>query len=266
MPSFVTVFDLNEDNVGDILVALPGSSGIGLFTGGSVSGYADGTFGAMTLVSTGAGTSPRTVVSADVAEDGVPDLLVADEAGDLIVLVGQGSNGVPSSSFDPPVAYSAGAGTVALAVGDLDKDSVLDVVLAARDDDAVAVMMGNGSSGKGDGTFSKHSTDPQVPVGTAPVWVALGDLDGDSILDMVTADRNDDTISIRLGTGTGAFSTPAQGTLNSCDSPSAVIATDLDMDGFVDLACACAVWLAASGLARLRTIRQRRLNSPSASD
>jgi len=34
----------------------------------------------------------------------------------------------------------------------------------------------------------------------------------------------------------------------------------------VYLACACAVWLAASGLARLRTIRQPRLNSSSASD
>src|SRR5262249_8085804 len=59
---------------------------------------------------------------------------------------------------------------------------------------SVTVFLNNG-----DGTFTPQ---PDLAVGNGPVSVALGDLNQDGHLDLVTANNNDNTISVVLATAT----------------------------------------------------------------
>ncbi|MFO0929315.1 MAG: FG-GAP-like repeat-containing protein [Gemmataceae bacterium] len=73
-------------------------------------------------------------------------------------------------------------------------------------------------------------------MGSETVAVLAADLDRDGILDLVAANRGDDTLSILLGKGDGTFNSPL--TLPTGRNPYAVVAADVDGDGLVDLAAA----------------------------
>src|SRR5437868_7036360 len=64
--------------------------------------------------------------------------------------------------------------------------------------------------------------------------VAVGDFNGDGKPDLVTANSNDDTISILPGTGTGTFG-PATD-FNAGDGAFSVAVGDFNNDGKLDLA------------------------------
>ncbi|MFC1706705.1 FG-GAP-like repeat-containing protein [Planctomycetota bacterium] len=75
-----------------------------------------------------------------------------------------------------------------------------------------------------------------ISVGQRPTAVTAGDFCGDSVLDLVTADKDAGTVSIVHGDGQGVFFTPdtqAVGTL-----PTDITAGDVDRDGATDLAVA----------------------------
>ncbi len=70
--------------------------------------------------------------------------------------------------------------------------------------------------------------------------MAVADFNGDGNLDIATGNRDDDTVSVLLGDGTGAFA-PASGSPYSTGSgtgPAAVAAGDFNGDGVPDLATA----------------------------
>jgi len=56
--------------------------------------------------------------------------------------------------------------------------------------------------GKGDGTFKEQQ---KFKVGDGPMAIAIADLNGDKILDIVTANFMTNDVSVLLGKGDGAF-------------------------------------------------------------
>ncbi|MFW6079544.1 MAG: FG-GAP repeat domain-containing protein, partial [Gemmatimonadota bacterium] len=76
--------------------------------------------------------------------------------------------------------------------------------------------------------FTEPAASP-FAVGDKPVSVALGDLDGDGVLDLAAANEFTDDVSIRLGNGDGSFQ--AQQTFAVGDAPQSVALGDLDGDG-----------------------------------
>jgi hypothetical protein len=56
--------------------------------------------------------------------------------------------------------------------------------------------------GNGNGTFQAAQT---YASGAGPVSVAVGDVNGDGKLDVVTANEGDNTVSVQLGNGDGTF-------------------------------------------------------------
>ncbi|MBL9076799.1 MAG: VCBS repeat-containing protein [Planctomycetes bacterium] len=161
----------------------------------------DGTF---PTASTVALTHPVTGLCAgDFDGDGITDLLATQfrpggaVAGSGIVLLhGDGSDGVAAGTLTAGSEIAIGGNAWALAAGDVDGDRVLDVVVARADAAAVAVLLGNGSDGHGNGTFGAPTG---VAVGATPRAIAVGDLDGDGVLDLVTVGTND--LSVRFGGG-----------------------------------------------------------------
>jgi hypothetical protein len=86
----------------------------------------------------------------------------------------------------------------------------------------------------GTGTFSGGS-DPAV--GNSPSSVAVGDVDGDGDLDLLTANLGAATVSVRLNNGSGVFSGGSDPAVSN--NPASVALGDVDGDGDLDLLAAC---------------------------
>ncbi|MHC4414896.1 MAG: FG-GAP repeat domain-containing protein [Planctomycetota bacterium] len=87
---------------------------------------------------------------------------------------------------------AAGNGPESVALGDLDSDGDLDIVLAHNLSDDTTVLLGNG-----DATFYVAPSSP-YPAGDGPISMAQGDLDRDEDLDVVVTNRNSVDTSVLL--------------------------------------------------------------------
>ena len=73
-------------------------------------------------------------------------------------------------------------------------------------------------------------------VGSNPPSVAVGDFNGDGKPDLAVANQTSNTVSIRLGTGTGSFGAATNFTAGT--NPRSVAVGDFNGDGKIDLAVA----------------------------
>ena len=173
--------------------------------------------------------TPKSLAIGDLNHDGRLDIVVASASSDFVsVFVGNGDG-----TFASPVNYHVGAGSLpfGVALGDLNGDGNADIVLADNGRLSVTILLGNG-----DATF--HAGRIFAAGGEASA-VALGDFNHDGKLDVAVA--NDTLLStqpgnaaILLGDGKGGLRPPVTYEVGS--EPSAIIATDLDSDGKLDLA------------------------------
>ncbi len=125
------------------------------------------------------GQYPRSVAIDDLDGDGTDDLAVTNEgSGSVSVLLGNES-GTPVPATGSP--FAVGSGPTSVAIGDLNGDLDLDLATANDSSDDVSVLLGNGSGG-----FAASSGSP-FWVSSRPFAIAIGDLNGDSNSDLVTA-------------------------------------------------------------------------------
>jgi hypothetical protein len=138
------------------------------------------------------------------------------------------------SGFEVVATVPTGTFTHSVVTGDVNGDGHLDLVAATSADDAVAVALGNGT-----GTFAaaqQYDTGP----GTFPKYAQLVDVDGDGVLDIVSANQESTSgldVSVLRGAGDGTFDAPQ--TYGACHKPHEVEVADFDGDGVRDIAVAC---------------------------
>lgn len=206
-PYDVALADMDGDNDTDIVTITIYSSGISVLLNNG-----DGTFAAAT-------NYPATARSLALADmDGDSDIDIAIAATSVYVMFNNGTG----SGFTSPVATGADGSTVVLA--DVNEDGDVDIV-AVSDAGAGNVQLGNG-----DGTFGLPKA---FTVGSGRfARLAVGNINNDGKLDIVTANADDNTISVSIGAGTGDFAAPQ--TYPGGETPTGIALADVDADGDLD--------------------------------
>jgi hypothetical protein len=174
-----------------------------------------------------AGNSPSAIVAGDFDGNGTLDLAVTNQNDNTLSILLNNGNG----TFQTHIDYATGTGPVAVVAGDFNSDGVLDLAVANSTANTVSVLLGNSN-----GTFqAKH--DFSTGSGTqTPVWLAVGDFNGDGKLDLAVANEAANTISILLGNGDGTFTIKSSPPVTS--TPVSVAVGDFNRDGKLDLVVA----------------------------
>ncbi len=231
-PVALAVGDLNKDGNVDLAIAsdcgTPNCSQSGQVT--LLLGNGDGSF--KTGASYPTGYSPTAIAIGDVDGDGNPDLVVANgcgadssckSAGTATVLLSDGKGG-----FQAKPDVKLGNNPSSLALADLNGDKILDLVVAHRADNKVAVL-----PGVGDGTFKSSTT---YAVGTAPSALVVADFNGDGKRDVAVANTQTSTVSVLFGNGDGTLQTAVPYPVGT--GPQSLVAIDTKGSGHADLASA----------------------------
>jgi hypothetical protein len=181
------------------------------------------------------GGAPYGVASADFDEDGITDLVVADNAASFLrILVGQGSGGVGDGTFVPGISLGLPNLPLSVVTGDFDENGHADIACTASYSGKVAVFLGFG-----DGSFAPVGL---YAAGLEPYDLVTDDLDGDGIGDLIVGNGATGGVAVLLGQGSGGvgngtFGPPQIGGLGVVSAGS-VVPGDFDGDGVMDVVTA----------------------------
>jgi len=168
---------------------------------------------------------PIEVLTGDIDGDGDLDVLSANQNSSSISVLRNDGQG----SFSDRQELNADLNPQAAALGDFDQDGDLDLVVTSAPFPApgssIRIFLNNGQ-----GSFRP---DQQLGVGNSPIGLAVGDVDGDGDLDLLTANSSSNSVSVRYNNGAAVFSRGQEVETNS--QPSAVVLADVNSDGTLDL-------------------------------
>jgi hypothetical protein len=224
-PNSIFSGDVNNDGKIDVIVAYLNDDHIGLLFGSD-----NGTLGMVKFYQTGANSSPRWAVLADVDNDLQLDIIVLNSGtGNVGVLCGFGNG-----TFSSIQTYSTGSNSFPLkiAIRDLNSDNYLDIVVTLVNADHIGVLFGDGN-----GSFlpmESYWTDDTSSADS----ITIADLNDDDQLDILVGYSITDRIGILSGEPEKTF-IPQRILLHTAGSlPRSVAVADFNGDSQLDIAVA----------------------------
>ncbi|PYQ02014.1 MAG: hypothetical protein DMF83_24450, partial [Acidobacteria bacterium] len=281
----VVLGDVNGDVLPDLIVGNNGGGNLLYLNDGS-----GNPFDALTALKIGSETDPTTALAlGDLNGDGAPDLVVGNAVGTANRVYLNDGTGIFTLAPTVDVGVNTSNGTTSLALGDVDGDGKLDLVvgidgapnafyrnrgrdtsgvwqgfeaaspIGSETDNTRAVALGDvdkdgyldlvvGNYGQVNRLYRNNGTTPgarfaaAISLGTqarSTTSIALGDVNGDQFLDVVAGnDGQPNFVYLALTTGTpkiwSSFSAGQQVSADT-DATTAVRLVDIDTDGDLDL-------------------------------
>ena len=222
LPSAVVTADLNNDQNIDIVVANYGANNVHVLLN-----VDNGMFPGRTTYSTGSGSTPRSVATADMNGDNKLDIVVANYGtGNVGVLLNTG-NGM----FTLPMMYSTGSGSTPFYVHavDVNGDNKTDIIVASFDTDNVIVLLNMGN------LMFTIPTMYSTGSYSNPSCVQTADVNGDNKPDILVANYGTNDVGVLLNVGNGMFSEQTTYLTGGRSSTRSVATADLNDDNKLDI-------------------------------
>ena len=218
-------FNRDEDSHLDVVVSEWGSSSFTMDHVNVLLGNGDGTLRARSQYEVG--MNLRTVTVGDINGDDDPDLAVtSDLQGIAGVLPGQAGGSFGQYSWTP-----AGWGPRGVTVADFNGDGRGDMAVTNTHASDVSMMLGP-TTGDTWGFFAWPVES--YGTGNGPTGVVAADFDGDSRLDIATANNDGHNVSVLLGDGAGSVGAPIN--FATGRRPNSIAVADFNGDSEPDMA------------------------------
>ncbi|WP_439507045.1 beta strand repeat-containing protein, partial [Sediminibacterium sp.] len=240
-PQSLAIGDLDGDGKPDLVIANLNSNTVSVFRNTASSGSINtNSFAAKVDFTTGVGS--RSVAIGDLDGDGKPDLAVANVSSNTVSVFRNTatSGSINTNSFAAKVDFITGSSPQSVAIGDLDGDGKHDLAVINSSSNTVSIFRNTATSGSIEAGSFTAKVD--FTTGSAPHSVTLGDINGDSKLDLTVTNFGSNTISVFRNTASsGSISTnsfAAKIDFTSGTGPVAVAIGDIDGDSKPDLVVA----------------------------
>lgn len=213
-PTAVTTLDVNQDGYPDIAVICPTTNRLNIFVNQGATNPGNFSAAASYTVS-----SPAALVAANFRRTTGAGLAVVTSTG---VSVYNFVGGTPTTS-----TISVSGSLTGVVAADLNHDGNLDLAISDNTNNNVHVLTGNGA-----GTFTPLGTY-STGSATKPGAIVAADFNNDGNIDVATANKGNNTVTVLLGSTSGALT--AQTPVAAGTNPVTLLATDINSDGNPDL-------------------------------
>lgn len=216
----IAVADLIENGRPDLVQVT--ASGVTIYVANAAGSFSS-------RIALGMGSGGERVQLSDVDRDGDLDIVTSSRVGNRVSILLRGAG--TSFSPNPAGPFPTAGDPVDLAVADVDRDGVLDLVVSARAGGAVQLRRGAGI-----GPAWTLGAPTTIASFAEPMGLAVADLTGDGRLDLVATDPGlgvRSLVHLLVGDGAGGFG--ARRALTTRQRPVAVEVGDLSRDGKPDV-------------------------------
>ncbi len=182
----------------------------------------NGSFSVSGIYTVGAvGADLSSIAVGNFNAGGVPDLVVAQEANDVVsVLINNGDG-----TFASSVNYAVGNAPRMVVIGNFDGAGNDDIAVVNSSDANFSILINDGT-----GVFAAAVN---YSLGTNPVSIGAGDFDGDEDLDIVGLNRGDPGFDVYSNDGSGVFTVEVS--YSTSANPLSMHVADLNADGLPDI-------------------------------